>query len=263
MSYILDALKKAERERGISQVPTLATVHEVAARPRMRMWIASGILVTGLALVLWLVIPRMYKGIEPIQSGTAAPNLEEESAAAKIETSPLQVSPIAAPEDPELSEEIPRDEMRTDAAPDHTQFLRSRTLALSEMGKLTAGDRRPAQPARPATAPAPGISVPENFADDTADDLLSSTDTGNRTNSTQSSGKTQGSQVSLREAMAGMSISILSFSENKSERFVFINGRKYFEGDYVQDEYLLESITPDGAGLSHKGERAILRPDSK
>ena len=45
MSYILDALKKAEQERGIAQVPTLSTVHEVAPGPRIRQWIIPGGLV--------------------------------------------------------------------------------------------------------------------------------------------------------------------------------------------------------------------------
>lgn len=66
---------------------------------------------------------------------------------------------------------------------------------------------------------------------------------------------------SLQEAMDGMTMSILFYSENKAERLVFINGRKYVEGDTIDGRYLLESITPEGAVLSCEGERAILRPE--
>jgi hypothetical protein len=63
--------------------------------------------------------------------------------------------------------------------------------------------------------------------------------------------------------MAKMTLSILSFSEAKSERLVFINGKKYLEGEYVEGNYLLESITPEGAVLSYEGERGVLRPGLK
>ncbi len=60
-----------------------------------------------------------------------------------------------------------------------------------------------------------------------------------------------------------MTMSIHFFSENKAERLVFINGKKYIEGDYVEGIYLLESITPEGAVLSYEGERAVLKPGNK
>ena len=40
---------------------------------------------------------------------------------------------------------------------------------------------------------------------------------------------------------------------------IFINGRKYTEGDYVEGRYLIESITPDGAVLNYQGARATLK----
>ena len=56
-----------------------------------------------------------------------------------------------------------------------------------------------------------------------------------------------------------MKITVLLYEEARSERMVFINDRKYVEGDYVDGRYLLESITPDGVVLSYQGERATLR----
>ncbi len=66
--------------------------------------------------------------------------------------------------------------------------------------------------------------------------------------------------VTLTDALGKMKLSLLYYSDEKTERTVFINGRKYREGDYVEGIYLLESITLDGATLSYQGERAILRP---
>ena len=69
--------------------------------------------------------------------------------------------------------------------------------------------------------------------------------------------------VSLREALDKMTISVLMYDEAKSERRVYINGRKYVEGDYVEGRYLVESITLEGVVLSCQGERALLRSGPK
>ncbi len=74
---------------------------------------------------------------------------------------------------------------------------------------------------------------------------------------------TQGKALSLREAIDKMAISVLMYSESKAERRVYINGRKYVEGDYVDGHYLVESITLEGVVLSYEGERATLRSGSR
>ena len=60
-----------------------------------------------------------------------------------------------------------------------------------------------------------------------------------------------------------MSISILFYSEIPSERIVFINGRKYNEGDYINGRFLLEKITQNGVLLSYEGVQALLKPEVK
>jgi general secretion pathway protein B len=69
--------------------------------------------------------------------------------------------------------------------------------------------------------------------------------------------------ATLREAAEKMNLSILVYDEAKTGRLVFIDGRKYVEGDSINGLYLIESITPDGAVLSHKGEKVLLAPGSK
>jgi hypothetical protein len=66
--------------------------------------------------------------------------------------------------------------------------------------------------------------------------------------------------MSFQEAISKMPLSLLMYSDNKAERMVYINGRKYVEGDYIEEIYLLESITGDGAIISHQGERTLLQP---
>lgn len=56
MSYILDALKRAERDRHLAPVPTLATVHSSAhpTRPRWP-WVGGGVLLVNAIVVMLLL----------------------------------------------------------------------------------------------------------------------------------------------------------------------------------------------------------------
>jgi len=57
-----------------------------------------------------------------------------------------------------------------------------------------------------------------------------------------------------------MRLEVLVYSEVAAERMVFINGRKYLQGQAVDGKYVVERITPDGAILTHQGQRFLLKP---
>ena len=57
-----------------------------------------------------------------------------------------------------------------------------------------------------------------------------------------------------------MSLDVLVYSEVPAERLVFINGKKYVEGQTVDGDAVLEQITQDGAVLRQQGQRIVLRP---
>ena len=59
---------------------------------------------------------------------------------------------------------------------------------------------------------------------------------------------------------ARLTLDVLVYSDVPAERLVFINGKKYVEGQTVADDTVLEQITPDGAVLRHEGQRVVLRP---
>ena len=50
------------------------------------------------------------------------------------------------------------------------------------------------------------------------------------------------------------------WADKPAERLVFINGRKYVQGDRIEDKVLLEEITQEGAMVSYQGRRSLLRP---
>jgi hypothetical protein len=54
-------------------------------------------------------------------------------------------------------------------------------------------------------------------------------------------------------------LNVLVYSERPADRMVFINSRRYVEGERVDGKHLVEEITPEGAVLSHEGQRFLLR----
>ena len=115
MSYILDALKRAERDRHLTHVPTLATIHASAHPTRSRwLWVGGGVLlVNAIVLVLLLLragpgpspspqtrprSPRRWKRRQPTNVQKSAPPTATESSLAPAPRSapPAPQTPFAA-----------------------------------------------------------------------------------------------------------------------------------------------------------------------
>ena len=67
MSYILDALKKAEQERGLARVPTLSTVHapRLWVLGRNHVWLIGVGLALCAAAALWVFLPALIEIVRP------------------------------------------------------------------------------------------------------------------------------------------------------------------------------------------------------
>ncbi len=91
MSYILEALKKAEQERDRGRVPRLETLHDNAPRrSRALPWISAGILLVNAAALVWWLRPGTHPEV------TAAPP----------QASPLRIAP-AVPAPPPVTHRPP------------------------------------------------------------------------------------------------------------------------------------------------------------
>jgi general secretion pathway protein B len=66
--------------------------------------------------------------------------------------------------------------------------------------------------------------------------------------------------TALAPGLPRLALDVLVYSEVPAERLVFINGRKYVEGQIVDEGAVIEQITPDGAILRHEGKQIMLRP---
>ena len=245
MSYILDALKKAERERGAAQVPTLMTVHDSPRESSStRFWILSACALLFASALVWLIISLTID--KP--SGRPAASLSEVHIK---QTEPAsETIPASAPSVESPKPVVPSGNQAFQEAPVIAKPPSTRIPQVELQSKLSAQDTsRIAIPKAPA---------PENPISDSRSVYPQV--------NPKASAEAQESDVrpaSLREAMAGMNITILSYADEQSDRIVFINDRKYVEGDYVDGRYLVESITMEGVVLNYQGERATLRPKAE
>jgi general secretion pathway protein B len=246
MSYILDALKKAERERAIAQVPTLMSIHDVPSETSpKRPWIIAGIcLLSATALILVAIFMLKQMG-----SKTASPSADKSDGLTKQSQEAVSAAKDEPPKATVPSQDSTDGEKRTEA--------REMPVA-TPLGKRLVPES--GFPAEPRKTPESATMIPRPFTTPLSSPSNSAASISEKAPEPET---TQTGVASLREAMAKMTMTIHMYSEDKSERMVFINDRKYLEGDYVEGNYLLQSITQEGAVLSYQGERALLRPKTR
>lgn len=96
MSYILDALKKAEQERDLGRVPRLETVHDNTPRPaRVWPWLSAGILLINAAALLWWLRPGMSP--EPARPARQAQVPAAVAPAPMVTTAPAALPNVTPP----------------------------------------------------------------------------------------------------------------------------------------------------------------------
>src|SRR5207249_985626 len=59
-------------------------------------------------------------------------------------------------------------------------------------------------------------------------------------------------------SLAGLRLEALIYSEVPEKRMIFVNGRKYVEGDTIEGRLRVEEIREDGVALSGEGHRVTL-----
>jgi hypothetical protein len=214
MSYILDALKKAEQERGNPQLQTVAGGRADRTAYRYRWWPVAGALVLCVVAMICFVLFYSKPGRQAPEPSHVGVSRQPEAGLAIVPSEQKQEpAGVAIPtRAPENAQEKPVENRKEESkaiqtAPKQNDQPNQRATV------------HPEPPPAEATAPMP-----------------------------------------LREAIQKMKITVLMYSEVPSERVVFINGKKYSEGDSVEGCYLLEKITMGGVELSYMGERALLRP---
>jgi general secretion pathway protein B len=68
-------------------------------------------------------------------------------------------------------------------------------------------------------------------------------------------------EVTAAGGVPALNLDLHVYSTRPAERMIFVNSRKYREGDSLQEGPVVQTITPDGAILEFRGSRFLLSKD--
>jgi general secretion pathway protein B len=245
MSYILDALRRADAERERGAVPSLQSQQHTiieddaaTARPRSLVWA-----VVALALALLAALAWNFLG------GAPAP------ARAPVEGSISPAPPAAMPtlQPPPVA---PTPATPTFAAP----AANATANAPSPAGPTVAPAPRPAAPALAAAPPTPRAGVDGGRAAPKRMAAASATATTGLPGAAQATGENRVYSQSelpeeIRRDLPKVVIGGSSYSGDAASRMVMINGQVFHEGDRLAPGLVLERIRQKSAVLAFKGWR--------
>lgn len=248
MSFILDALKKSENERQRQIGPSLADIAVRRGQTDRPWWaVAVGALLVVNLGVLLVVLMR----------DRAAP--ESAPAPQPAMTASQTVAPA-----PSTAVQANRAAQAQMAAPTRTspavQSLAEAAGAAEDLSQETA----PYDPSIESAAAVPeGPPVVRPITPPTVSPLPNQPAFAARervpsTPAEEEMLPTHGSLVASGTNLPDMRLDIHVYSPNPRERFVFVNMRKYVEGQALSEGPYLERITTDGAILNQNGTRFLL-----
>jgi len=228
MSYILEALKKADQERGMGAVPSLATPQEVE-HPRARThrwpWVVVTLLLANAVLIAILLRNQ----------DADAPVVVE----APLERPP---APVSEPS---------------------TQVIQQTSEAA--IGKTpSSGNAGLPQKARPSSAGGLVVLPQPTNAQDSRPPQPSQkqpTPRAESRTSPQEVGRLQSWYELPPEPRSRLDLPRLDihvYSEDPKDRFILVKLKKYREGEQLDSGLVLEEILPDGMVMSYQGERFLV-----
>ncbi|MET0659619.1 MAG: general secretion pathway protein GspB [Steroidobacteraceae bacterium] len=238
MSFILDALKKSENERQRHQGPSLVDVPNRRAPSERPWWVIVLAALLVLNLIVFIVV-LLRKDEHDTAAGAAPPAMSP--------AHPLSQSPPLAVTRPQPSEPPP--------APSTSHDPTVRSLA-EEAGVAEGEDAAPPDPALADAAGVPAgppivspIQGPTASPVRTPPPAARNDETLPTLNDVTATGAAQ---------LPEMHLDIHVYATAPAERFVFINMKKYREGETTAEGVTVEQIRRDGVVLNHQGMRFVM-----
>ncbi len=220
MSYILDALRKAERERKLGRVPGIdlnrVAMQTSRTKSRWPVWLAAGLMLNALVLGAWYLY----------QTDTFALRSDPAEVVSAIPEPPIRNSPEA-----EIAAVAPPAEPLPPVASSPPEVE-------SDASQAIQAKHRAAKPA-PAPAPKPAPKTVTRRPPKPAPLLADM-------------------PPSYRMEVPPLDLSVHVYSDTPRKRFVFINGKQYREGQRTSEGPSVEQIQLQGVVLRYKGERFLL-----
>ena len=240
MSFILEALNKAERDRGSQTGHAITAPHPIENNPRRQWLLVFLISIAGSALVFGLYLALQNSGFfsqeqkDAITAAPAAilpqkPTKAGAEMTAAIDKKTLEVRPTA-----------PVNNANTEASRLHNMVGEpTQAAAIHTADKLTTTEKKD------TTAAAKLTEDKVAYQPETKESALSS--------GHNDIPLIHNLPESIRTQLPALELNVHVFSDNPSKRFVYINSIRYSEGARIGDGIILEEIISNGVILSYRG----------
>jgi general secretion pathway protein B len=253
MSYILDALRRAERERHLGQAPTAQTLAQAGSpvsAARSHRWVRWGVAAVMVALVVasaWMLWPR------------SAPPASEPVAAAPapqpVATAPAVPAPVPAAVEAAAAAEVIDDSVAVESLDDVAPTFGTASApagsapppaAISpSIGSVTIEQDGPAMPESPPAEPSsPAAAAPSAPPTASTEPALPRT--------------LREMPPSYRANFPPIALDVHVYDADPARRWVMIGGRRYNEGDTLATGPRVAAILPQGLVVEHAGERVLV-----
>ncbi len=267
MSFILDALRKSEHERQRQGGPGIADIRTVGSGTRLPMWaIALGALLLLNIFIVLVLVFRGESGATTAQERAAPPSGGVSDTAT--------ANPPGAPSRP--GQQPPSEPSDATSARD-SSLAGSGSVSAGGESAIAGGESAIPLPRRIEPRPRDDTGRSQGF--DASTPAMASPapatrrDRSGRTGDPQLSAEPEPepepdpaldlptlAEVAARpgSSLPELHLDIHVYASRPSERFVFLNMRKYREGSSTPEGTRVERITRDGVVLNHRGLRFVM-----
>jgi general secretion pathway protein B len=261
MSFILDALRKSEHERQRQTGPALVEVAVAAPKPKPNRWATAAIalLVVNLVAIGVLLIIKAKdepSGAATVPAAAAEPQATASSAPTATAPAPAVQASVsqALPQPPVVA--APPPVLR----PAETPAAGTRNPLEDEVSGLAPAMEQEAALAAAAPPPGPAAVTPSRRGSVVYQSLpeagLAPADAPAPTAPTNNLPRAD--DMAARGTLPELRLELHVWSTKPQERFVFVNGRRYREGDSTADGATVEEITREGVIMNSGGNRFLL-----
>jgi general secretion pathway protein B len=258
MSFILDALKKAEQERSLGRAPDLQTIHSLPEPPRRRFWpwlLGAALLINAAVLSILLIgfgnpdsnvlsnpltssLTTTTANNEPVRSRESAATVAAHTDTA-TEVSSGSLAALPEPRLTTTESLLPRAPLETSSADSSWSSLE---IPQTDPYGLTQPDFQ--TQLQDEFRNAQSASVPELTSRQPAADSRVL--------------PLQAMPADFRNALPILNLDVHVYSAQPERRFVLINSKRYQQGEHLDEGPRLETITEDGVILSFLNQRFSL-----
>jgi general secretion pathway protein B len=227
MSLILDALRKSEHERQRQAGPAMAEMPVIRPHQRQAPVLAlaiGGLVAVNLAVLAWFMLRKPADSLA-VQAPATAPATTAPAQAPATATTAApatrDLQPLVEQATPAYDQPAPA-QYQPPSAPDPALLPRAQAAIAAE------------QPPPPRAAPRP--TAGQEAMVPTINDLTPQATAG----------------------LPQLNLDLHVYGTSPSDRFVFINNRRYLEGSTTPEGIRIERITPDGVVLGWRSLHFLL-----